>query len=333
MGEYSTICSLSGLAVEDGEPVRALLLTQSPYAGDPRNGDWVVRTPPLRAAYDGSGSIRRSSITDRTALDLWVRGVVEDVVLDDTDPRSTWIAAGPSTDLVNDLLSEVRRGTALAVQDNEHFWKSRPDLKDQSSRRFERHDFVDLYAGPERWNRPLRLPRLRVSLALVRDDVWSGLVVRYGLAAVRHVVGKTWQSVSDRSREARDVLRPGSCYFGDYLTVDHIPADPNFPSVWETVVHRKVPGAVGVPEHLATYLADQRDVPSTVLDSVAELAAVTAVMDGVGLIWRPSVASGPQSPSWADHEWFCSVVLGVARSRREAAGERALPTEIDESGP
>jgi hypothetical protein len=76
MGDFSMTCSISGLGISGGTPVRCLLLTASPYGREA----WIVRTPPLRAIYNDHGSIKQVHEDDRFIGSLWLRGFREDLI-------------------------------------------------------------------------------------------------------------------------------------------------------------------------------------------------------------------------------------------------------------
>ena len=75
MGSFSMTCSISGLGIDAGTPVRALLLTENPYGEG-----WDLRTPPIRARYNDCGSIERVHPRDLPVAKLWLRGLREDLV-------------------------------------------------------------------------------------------------------------------------------------------------------------------------------------------------------------------------------------------------------------
>ncbi len=79
MDDYSMTCSASGLSIEGGMQVRCLLLTKSPYGNAARDGDWLIRTPPIRAVYS-CGSVENVNPDDKPIVDLWLRGLREDLV-------------------------------------------------------------------------------------------------------------------------------------------------------------------------------------------------------------------------------------------------------------
>jgi len=124
MGDFSMTCSLSGLGISGGTPVRCLLLTASPY-GD----GWIVRTPPLRATYDSYGSIKEVHEDDKFIADLWLRGLREDLIemgLGDNRVHDVPTAKDMSFE---QLLDAVRAGRVIVRQDTKHFWR-RPNLFD-----------------------------------------------------------------------------------------------------------------------------------------------------------------------------------------------------------
>lgn len=80
MGSFAMICSVSGLGIDWGTPVRCLLLTESPYSDDDPRRAWIVRTPPIRAKYNDYGLIHEVHPEDERIADLWIRGLREDAV-------------------------------------------------------------------------------------------------------------------------------------------------------------------------------------------------------------------------------------------------------------
>jgi len=118
MGDFSMSCSLSGLGISGGTPVRCLLLTASPYGEG-----WLVRTPPLRATYDSYGSIEKVHEDDKFIADLWLRGLREDLIergLGDNSVHDVPTARDMSFE---QLLHAVRAGRVVVRQDTRHFWR------------------------------------------------------------------------------------------------------------------------------------------------------------------------------------------------------------------
>lgn len=72
MGSFASTCCVSGLPIEAGDPVRWLLLNQSPYDSHwcESTSVWVPRTWPIKAKYNDYGSIEE-----------WEEGPVLDVIL------------------------------------------------------------------------------------------------------------------------------------------------------------------------------------------------------------------------------------------------------------
>jgi hypothetical protein len=124
MGHFSFTCSVSGLAITGGTPVRCLLLVASPYGDDDdsRNA-WVVRTPPIRARYNDYGSIEDINKEDEFTANLWLRGLCEDLV--EKGPGDNQCHDVPATkDMTFDqLLMALWERRIEVVQDAQHFWR------------------------------------------------------------------------------------------------------------------------------------------------------------------------------------------------------------------
>jgi len=130
MGDSSLTCSISGLGIFGGTPVRCLLLTASPYDSsgnscsgrDPRRS-WIVRTPPLRAVYDSYGSIEDVHEDDKFIADLWLRGLREDLVEKGQGDNAYHDLPASKTMSFGELLDAVRSGSVFVRQETKHFWR------------------------------------------------------------------------------------------------------------------------------------------------------------------------------------------------------------------
>lgn len=122
MGSFSMNCSISGLGIGGGTPVRCLLLTQSPYDNsDPRSA-WIIRTPPIRAQYNDYGSIAHVHPDDRRIAELWLRGLREDAVekgLGDNSYHDVPVSRDMSFEQMLDAIQERR---LEVIQDVRNFW-------------------------------------------------------------------------------------------------------------------------------------------------------------------------------------------------------------------
>lgn len=81
MGSFSYKCSLSGLPIEGGDPVRFLMVTQNPFNDRCRcyhTDLWFPRTYPLKGKYDDYGSVE--DIEDGPAKDLWLETLKFDLI-------------------------------------------------------------------------------------------------------------------------------------------------------------------------------------------------------------------------------------------------------------
>lgn len=127
MGSFSMTCSISGLGIDAGTPVRALLLTENPYGEG-----WDLRTPPIRARYNDCGSIERVHPRDLPVAKLWLRGLREDLVeLGAGDNQCHDVPA--RKDMTFDaLLCALREGRVFVRQDTKYFW-GRPYKRPRSS--------------------------------------------------------------------------------------------------------------------------------------------------------------------------------------------------------
>lgn len=92
MGSFAFTCSISGLPIHAGTPVRYLTLTQNPYNTNPAScshspGDrWFPRTFPLKVVYNDYGSIE--NIQEGVLLDIFLKGFTLDVVEKGTGDNS-----------------------------------------------------------------------------------------------------------------------------------------------------------------------------------------------------------------------------------------------------
>lgn len=132
MGHSSMVCSASGLAIVGGTPVRCFLLTRSPY-GDADNDHrpWIPRTPPLRATYDGYGSIE--NIEDLPIAALWLRGLREDLVEKGLGDNTCHDVPTRRDMELNELLDALREGRVEVLRDVENYWRKPSDVPPDTS--------------------------------------------------------------------------------------------------------------------------------------------------------------------------------------------------------
>jgi hypothetical protein len=129
MGHFSFTCSISGLAITGGTPVRCLLLTSSPYSDDDTRNSWVVRTPPIRAKYNEYGSIEDINKEDEFTANLWLRGLREDIVEKGMGDNQCHDVPTSKDMTFDQLLEALWERRVEVMQDVRHFWR-RPMLKD-----------------------------------------------------------------------------------------------------------------------------------------------------------------------------------------------------------
>lgn len=123
MGDFSMTCSISGLGISGGTPVRCLLLTGYPYSNDDPRRAWIVRTPPLRARYNSYGSIEEIHKDDKIIADLWLRGLREDLIERGLGDNSVHDVPTAKDMSFAELLDAVRAGRVAVRQDAKHFWR------------------------------------------------------------------------------------------------------------------------------------------------------------------------------------------------------------------
>lgn len=131
MGHFAMTCSISGLGISEGTPVRCLLLTISPYVGEDPRQPWIVRTPPIRAEYNGYGSIENIHPDDEKIARLWVRGLREDVVekgLGDNAYHDVPVSRDMSFE---ELLKAIQAGRLEVRRDVKNFWMRPLDDEDR----------------------------------------------------------------------------------------------------------------------------------------------------------------------------------------------------------
>jgi hypothetical protein len=121
---------------------------------------------------------------------------------------------------------------------------------------------------------------------------------------------QTAQKVQQATWEAEEIRKKEHPFFGDFRI--HYVTDTRMPGAW--VFCDSVPGVIGVSEHFSMLIADQIEVPVTLLDAVAELSAVRHVCGGVGVVLQPAVSSGPQYPEWGESKRFTCTILKIAEA-------------------
>ena len=127
------------------------------------------------------------------------------------------------------------------------------------------------------------------------------------------------------AREAEERDRRENPHFGDFLINDMIVTDSQLPGAW--LFRDSTPGVIGVPAHFSMCLADKCEVPSTVLDAIAELSAVNRAMGGVGVTWKPAASTGPQYPEWSQHLRFARTLLTIAEDNLRRKSDNDAPAD------
>ena len=118
--------------------------------------------------------------------------------------------------------------------------------------------------------------------------------------------------------------------FGDYLINDSML--PRGDDLGSWMFHGELPGVIGIPEHLSMCLADRKEVPALVIDSMAELAAIRYAMSEVGVVWKPASSTGPQDPEWAEYVRFNETLVQISKKEARRREEKEpLPVTLGEA--
>lgn len=122
MGCFNATCIVSGLAIEAGDPVRFLALTESGYYNGNDHicyvtGRWQPRTAPLRAEYNDYGSIEnvQESLSERVFFKLFDLDVIEKGV-GDNQCHDVHVRKGMSQD---EWLTALWEGRVFVDDDSE----------------------------------------------------------------------------------------------------------------------------------------------------------------------------------------------------------------------
>lgn len=175
MGDFSLTCSISGLGISGGTPVRCLLLTASPYDDDDPRRAWIVRTPPLRAVCNSYGSIEDVHKDDKFVADLWLRGLREDLVEKGLGDNSCHDVPASKDMSFEALLEAIQEHRVEVRQDAVYFWR-RP--VDRSLAGLVRDDAAAATPDMRRIERVLSedtLLPIRIGLALEREPNLSAV--------------------------------------------------------------------------------------------------------------------------------------------------------------
>jgi len=143
MGEYAMTCSATGLSIPAGTPVRCVLLTASPY--EEQRHEWIMRTPPLRAVYNGYGTIEQIHKDDQFIAGLWLRGLREDLVEVGMGDNPYHDVPAAKDMPLDQLLEAIRAGRLKVRQDVKYFWR-RPRPHEHHAAPYAAHQGATLQA-------------------------------------------------------------------------------------------------------------------------------------------------------------------------------------------
>jgi hypothetical protein len=200
--------------------------------------------------------------------------------------------------------------------------------------------------GPDRsLYAPTEDSPLRVSYAMIREDVWQALLQLSSDSVVLTRAEVTAAYVSEIGKQQRRVevvealkIAQGDTF--DALKEELMRGFDSVPSktLW-IVDDRAVLGPVVGLSRQWRYLLEH-NVPlekaQDFLASVAEMACVYRVLANIRFIWRPSAICGPQYGDFQDHEKFFEAMLDVAHTKAieqsdEDEGELSMGSKFGHS--
>lgn len=190
LGIAANDCCLSQLPIPPNTPVRFLLLGKNPDGQVPRyvvGCDWQVFAGPIRAYYDGHGSIR--DITDDAQTNAFWGSVYAHAVARSQGEGFSRVAVGPTMP-VDDMLSAIARQRLLV---------STPHYTSSAAFASRSQDRLD---PPPPTYCPIRQ-------AMVREDVWCYMAHRgiLGPADNRSELAR----VQTHMQELGKIWYPGTC--------------------------------------------------------------------------------------------------------------------------
>lgn len=291
MGSFSMTCAVSGLTIEEGDPIRAFLLTENPYAGDGVHyihGLWASRTWPLRATYADYGHI--SHVERGPVADAWVEGL-----------RIDMGPTAPST--FDELVDRFNTRQELRVR------RSSPVHSVFRRKTRWAHALGDGAPTDLFGEEPDDGRTLALGMAMIREDVWQSLCkisIPFDLSIGNLITQAkhAWSSTLDDW-----IMMGGSGRHSSAFSRDDLPNVLGLASSFRLV------------RDIAETDAEDRFVTDA-----AEFIYLSVVMDGARLLWRPSYSAGPQFGEWRLHATVLDAFAAIADAKAtayEASAEEA----------
>jgi hypothetical protein len=299
MGSFSSTCAISGLGIDAGDPVRYMLLTETPYGDDNLSTPWFPRTFPLKGKYDDYGGVE--DVEEGPQRDVWMAALQLDIIEREVGDNYIHDVAVTKDMTFEDIQNALWEGRVQVVSDMNRtdfdvgFDGLLEELKD-----LERAELSDLVAVGNKTmgievepREPRNVKPLRLYQALIREDVWQELILT-GLAML--------------GRKEKDLVNTG-------------------------IARSHVPFAVGYGTHDA--LMSRWEINGTVDAAeverwkrvVGETLVVEEALARARYWWRPSYTLGPQFPDVEGQELVALSLSKVATALAEAALAEAADEE------
>lgn len=295
---FNFTCSVSGLPIAGGEPVRLILLQSSAFdihneyaAGN--DSKWYPRALPIRARYDEYGSVKDVDPRDAAICQNWLDGMMLDLIARDAGerPNDPAVFIGMSFEqLIKALvLGRVKVRSLLDASDP---WPGRPTS-------------------------------LCVETAMVREDVWRVLCRMTCAFDIRPDLSGDLQAFRKAAREAWSFYQKQQ----KLLPLEHriglewVNREIDNPVMWflSKTEHRN-PLAFG-PINSWQIFAEQEHTTVEVtnfLATLAQMSLVYFVLQNLRHNWRPGRRTGPQFGEWGTHVEFLKALLRIAEKKAKA---------------
>ena len=282
---FAHTCAVSGLPIEAAEPVRFLFLQSSPFSprGEYASGDldWYLRAPPIRATYDGYGSIACVNPRDESIQRLWIEGL-------DLDLYGGW-----DVSIFSDLCEGLHVG--------------RYEVSRRLNRLSEDHCHLGCAVVREDvWTSILASTLIKYPGKRDGKDELVG-----GVAAIHAMVLQAWQGYqklqidlprdADLDRNWRSWGRQRDNFVAALLSDNPSVSGFGLDTSWKL---------------FAKHADRAESETSNFLDVVAETLFVEQVIRAVRVAWRPVGPQGPQIAEWPMHVHFHQMIAHCARRRQ-----------------
>jgi len=286
MGTFDYTCSISDLPIHARDPVRFLLLVESPYCKGAVNADylgdrWAPLSFPLQAKYDAYSSIE--DILPSPIKGLWVETLREDLVEKDLGENPYHDPAVKKGMTVEEMLWPLCEGR-LGIKPCMGGWGE-----------------------------------LAVAQAMIREDVWQAILgLRGPYAGTQYGTPKNLDGWKDAAlaywNKLRDAIEnhPWKVYS---VTQDMFAEN----SVAGSLLTERPHGGLRRSFEIMCRKGLEGDDLKGFLDTVGEFTCIQHLLGQLRFQWRPGASCGPQFGEWKLHRDFHKALgkLATAEIKRQ----------------